>query len=333
MTVDASVRARARSVPPAAAADRGRRPHRGGALPLLRRRGLHAGLPHGHRRRLVHPQDRDGQPRGERPHDPRREPARGHVRRRVPGRAPVRGRLRAHRPGPADRHRPAAAPRGRVATRPPAARSSRPARTPASAWRSWAPVRRASPVPPSCAGPASPSPSTTRSRAPAAWATTGSCPGACRARPSRSRSRRSSGPGRGSSWARSSGGTWSPRPCWPATTRWSWRSGLGHGKRLGVPGEDRDGVVDALDLIGRAIDGEGADALAGKRVGVIGGGSTAFDAAAAAVRLGAAEVTLFYRRGPGECPAYPHAIDLARSLGVVGPLARGARRDPGHVRT
>jgi dihydropyrimidine dehydrogenase (NAD+) subunit PreA len=92
--------------------------------------------------------------------------------------------------------------------------------------------------------------------------------------------------------------------------------GLGHGKRLGVPGEDRDGVVDALDLIGRAIDGEGSDVLAGKRVGVIGGGSTAFDAAAAAVRLGAAEVTLFYRRGPGECPAYPHAIDLARSLGV-----------------
>jgi dihydropyrimidine dehydrogenase (NAD+) subunit PreA len=93
--------------------------------------------------------------------------------------------------------------------------------------------------------------------------------------------------------------------------------GLGHGKRLGVPGEDRDGVVDALDLIGRAIAGEGADALAGRRVGVIGGGSTAFDAAAAAVRLGAAEVTLFYRRGRAECPAYPHAIDLARSLGVT----------------
>jgi dihydropyrimidine dehydrogenase (NAD+) subunit PreA len=93
--------------------------------------------------------------------------------------------------------------------------------------------------------------------------------------------------------------------------------GLGHGKRLGVPGEDREGVVDALDLIGRAIDGESADVLAGRRVGVIGGGSTAFDAAAAAVRLGAAEVTLFYRRGPEECPAYPHAIELAQSLGVA----------------
>jgi dihydropyrimidine dehydrogenase (NAD+) subunit PreA len=94
-------------------------------------------------------------------------------------------------------------------------------------------------------------------------------------------------------------------------------AGLGHGKRLGVPGEDREGVVDALELIGRAIDGEGPDALAGRRVGVVGGGSTAFDAAAAAVRLGAAEVSLFYRRGPEECPAYPHAIDLARSLGVA----------------
>ena len=93
--------------------------------------------------------------------------------------------------------------------------------------------------------------------------------------------------------------------------------GLGHGRRLGIPGEDLDGVVDALDLIGRAIDGgAGADTI-GRRVGVIGGGSTAFDAAAAAVRLGAEEVTLFYRRGPEESPAYPHAIDLARSLGVA----------------
>jgi dihydropyrimidine dehydrogenase (NAD+) subunit PreA len=92
-------------------------------------------------------------------------------------------------------------------------------------------------------------------------------------------------------------------------------TGLGHGKRLGVPGEDQDGVVDALELIGHAIEGAGA-LLAGRRVVVLGGGSTAFDAAAAAVRLGAAEVTLYYRRSAVECSAYPHAIDLARSLGV-----------------
>jgi dihydropyrimidine dehydrogenase (NAD+) subunit PreA len=93
--------------------------------------------------------------------------------------------------------------------------------------------------------------------------------------------------------------------------------GLGHAKPLGVPGEDLDGVVDALDLVRRAIEGDDGKARIGRRVGVIGGGSTAFDAAAAAVRLGATEVTLFYRRSAAECPAYPHAIELARTLGVA----------------
>lgn len=91
--------------------------------------------------------------------------------------------------------------------------------------------------------------------------------------------------------------------------------GLGHGRRLGIPGEDLEGVVDALDVIGQAIDGS-TGVIVGPRVAVIGGGSTAFDAAAAAVRLGAEEVTLFYRRGPAETPAYPHAIELVRKLGV-----------------
>ena len=45
----------------------------------------------------------------------------------------------------------------------------------------------------------------------------------------------------------------------------------------------------------------------------------AFDAAAAAVKLGAHEVTIFYRRGEAEAPAYPHAIELARS-GRLGPI-------------
>jgi dihydropyrimidine dehydrogenase (NAD+) subunit PreA len=92
--------------------------------------------------------------------------------------------------------------------------------------------------------------------------------------------------------------------------------GQGHGRPLGIPGDDLPGVVDALDVIGRAIAGTNEPAI-GRRVAVIGGGSTAFDAAAAAVRLGAEEVTLCYRRGPGECPAYPHAIDLVHSLGVT----------------
>jgi len=98
--------------------------------------------------------------------------------------------------------------------------------------------------------------------------------------------------------------------------------GLGRSRRLGVPGEGLDGVVDALTLLEpvvtgeAALDGEGANPVRGRRVGVVGGGSTAMDAAAAAVQLGAAEVTVLYRRGEAEAPAYPHAIELARSLGV-----------------
>ena len=106
--------------------------------------------------------------------------------------------------------------------------------------------------------------------------------------------------------------------------------GLGRSRRLGVPGEGLDGVFDALAVLepvvtgvtgeaGGAGDagegGQGQPAL-GRRVGVIGGGSTAMDAAAAAVQLGAEEVTIFYRRGEAEAPAYPHAVELARSLGV-----------------
>jgi dihydropyrimidine dehydrogenase (NAD+) subunit PreA len=98
--------------------------------------------------------------------------------------------------------------------------------------------------------------------------------------------------------------------------------GLGRSRRPGVPGEGLDGVFDALTVLEPVVTGEaggvgGAGQVAlGPRVGVIGGGSTAMDAAAAAVQLGAEEVTIFYRRGESEAPAYPHAIELARSLGV-----------------
>ena len=92
--------------------------------------------------------------------------------------------------------------------------------------------------------------------------------------------------------------------------------GLGRARPLGVAGEDLAGVVDALDLIRQTIDPRPDGSAVGRRAGVIGGGSTAFDAAAAAKRLGAEEVTLFYRRGEAESPAYPHAIEFARSLGV-----------------
>ena len=92
--------------------------------------------------------------------------------------------------------------------------------------------------------------------------------------------------------------------------------GLGRGRRLGVSGEGLEGVIDALALLEPVVTGEPHHFALGSRVGVIGGGSTALDAAAAAVQLGADEVTVYYRRGEAEAPAYPHAVELARSLGV-----------------
>ena len=75
MTVDASVGREPDPFLPLPLADAVRRPDRGGALPVLLRRAVRARLPHGHRRPVVHPQDRDRQPRGQRPDDPRRQPA------------------------------------------------------------------------------------------------------------------------------------------------------------------------------------------------------------------------------------------------------------------
>ena len=92
--------------------------------------------------------------------------------------------------------------------------------------------------------------------------------------------------------------------------------GLGRGRRLGIPGDRLAGVVDALDLLDAFVSGQHAAMPIGRRVAVIGGGSTAMDAAAAAVALGAEEVTVFYRRTEAETPAYPHAIEVARSVGV-----------------
>ncbi len=84
---------------------------------------------------------------------------------------------------------------------------------------------------------------------------------------------------------------------------------------LGIEGEDSDGVIEALTLLRRINCGEPVD-LDGKVV-VIGGGSTAFDAARSALRVGAGSVTLAYRRGREEMPAEEEEIDEALEEGVL----------------
>jgi len=90
--------------------------------------------------------------------------------------------------------------------------------------------------------------------------------------------------------------------------------GLGAMERLGIPGEDLPGVIDALQFIARYK--TTPDFRVGKRVIIIGGGNTAIDAANAAVRLGAAEVHLFYRRSEREMPAFPLEYEHSKVEGV-----------------
>lgn len=90
--------------------------------------------------------------------------------------------------------------------------------------------------------------------------------------------------------------------------------GLGAMERLGIPGEDAQGVLDALRFIERYK--TLPDFRVGRRVIVIGGGNTAIDAANAAKRLCAHEVHLFYRRSETEMPAFSFEFDHSKVEGV-----------------
>lgn len=94
--------------------------------------------------------------------------------------------------------------------------------------------------------------------------------------------------------------------------------GLGGTNALRVPGEDLEGVEDAVAFIEnlRQTPDIGTP-LAGKKVVVIGGGNTAIDAAIQAKLLGAEEVTLAYRRGPEHMGATAHEQALAKLAGVT----------------
>ncbi|MGC8863310.1 MAG: NADH-ubiquinone oxidoreductase-F iron-sulfur binding region domain-containing protein [Armatimonadota bacterium] len=84
--------------------------------------------------------------------------------------------------------------------------------------------------------------------------------------------------------------------------------------QLGIPGEEMDGVHDALAFLKRVSMGE-LTSLSG-RVAVVGGGNAAIDAARTAVRLGAEPVTILYRRTLEEMPAIREEIDEALAEGV-----------------
>lgn len=82
-----------------------------------------------------------------------------------------------------------------------------------------------------------------------------------------------------------------------------------------IPGEELDSVYGGIDFL-RSVALHNPVAL-GEKVAVIGGGNTAMDACRSAVRLGAEEVYVIYRRTRAEMPAEKIEIDEAEEEGVI----------------
>lgn len=96
-------------------------------------------------------------------------------------------------------------------------------------------------------------------------------------------------------------------------------------RRIGVEGEDLEGVIGALDFLRAANRGEKIP-LEGKTVIVVGGGNVAIDAARVARRLGAAKVIVQYRRSREEMPAHAWEIAAAGEEGVQFQYLRAPQR-------
>jgi len=92
-------------------------------------------------------------------------------------------------------------------------------------------------------------------------------------------------------------------------------AGAYKGRRLGVPGEDKyKGCVDSIEFLSQVNFGD--KSKPGDKILVIGGGNSAIDAARVALRLGAEDVTIAYRRTRAEMPAFEEEVEAAEEEGV-----------------
>ena len=82
-----------------------------------------------------------------------------------------------------------------------------------------------------------------------------------------------------------------------------------------TPGEELSGVYGGIDFLRAVIQGNAPEI--GEKVAICGGGNTAMDACRTAVRLGAKEVYVVYRRTRNEMPADKLEIDEAEEEGVI----------------
>jgi dihydropyrimidine dehydrogenase (NAD+) subunit PreT len=93
-------------------------------------------------------------------------------------------------------------------------------------------------------------------------------------------------------------------------------TGLGETNKLNIPGEELNGVFDALEFIKYIKTRDWKSVPLGKNVVVIGAGNTAIDAVTQAKRLGAEKVTMVYRRTKKDASAYDYELELARKDAV-----------------
>jgi NADH-quinone oxidoreductase subunit F len=96
-------------------------------------------------------------------------------------------------------------------------------------------------------------------------------------------------------------------------------------QKLGIPGEDKEGVMQSLDFLRRVNTGWDPG-FGGRSIAIIGGGNAAVDVARSALRLGAKEVNIVYRRRKDDMPAIRQEVVDAEREGVrimplVAPLA------------
>lgn len=101
-------------------------------------------------------------------------------------------------------------------------------------------------------------------------------------------------------------------------------TGAGLPMFLNIPGENFNGIYSANEFLTRTnlmkaylFPEYDTPIKVGKRVAVIGGGNVAMDAARCALRLGAAEVHIVYRRSRAEMPAREEEIENAEEEGVI----------------
>jgi glutamate synthase (NADPH/NADH) small chain len=94
--------------------------------------------------------------------------------------------------------------------------------------------------------------------------------------------------------------------------------GLGGVNALDLPGENElKGALDAVAYIATLRQAPDKSKLkVGRRIVIIGGGNTAIDIAVQTKKLGAEDVTLVYRRGPGQMSATDHEQEFAQINGV-----------------